>query len=125
PTPCRRAVGVPRSSQPSRTTVRARPGAVAAMCQGEAVEPALEFRRLYRTELTRVAEIDRSEHINFLYDQSGTHLVPRQGNWESAAWDRDGHGEHSVPAQVRALHDYADAGGIALGAFAGGRMVGI
>ena len=95
------------------------------MCQREAVESALEFRRLGRTELSRVAEIDRTERIDVLYDQQGTHLVARHGNWSASAWEPDGHGEHSVEAQVHALQYHVDKGGIALGAFASGRLVGV
>jgi GNAT superfamily N-acetyltransferase len=89
------------------------------------VEPAVEFRRLGRTELWRVVEIDRGERIEVLYDQHGAELVARHGNWSASAWDADGHGEHSVEAQVYTLEHYVDAGGIALGAFASGRLVGI
>ena len=89
------------------------------------VEPLIEFRRLQRTELSRVAEIDRRERIDVLYDQHGTQLVARPGDWSAPAWDPDGHGEHSVESQVHALEHYVDAGGIALGALAGGRLVGI
>ena len=86
---------------------------------------AVEIRRLARTELSRVVEIDRTERIDVLYEQRGTELVERRGNWSAPAWDPDGHGEHSVEAQRHALEHYADAGGIALGAFSGGRLVGI
>lgn len=95
------------------------------MCQREAVEPAVEFRRLGRTELSRVVEIDRRERIDVLYDQHGSQLVARHGNWSASAWDPEGHGEHSVEAQVNTLEHYVDTGGIALGAFASGRLVGI
>ena len=95
------------------------------MCQRGAVEPALEFRGLDRTELSRVGEIDRRERIDVLYAQHGNHLVARHGNWSASAWDPDGHGEHSVEAQVHALEYHVDKGGIALGAFASGRLVGI
>lgn len=78
-----------------------------------------------RTELWRVVEIDRRERIDVLYDQRGTRLVARHGTWSAAAWDPDGHGEHSVEAQVHALEHYVDIGGIALAAFAGARLVGI
>ena len=78
-----------------------------------------------RTELSRVAEIDRSERINVLYDQHGTQLAARHGTWNASPWDPDGHGEHSVAAQVHALQYHVDMGGIALGAFARGRLVGI
>jgi GNAT superfamily N-acetyltransferase len=80
---------------------------------------------LGRAELARVGEIDRREGIDVLYDQNGTRLVARHGHWSASAWDPDGHGEHSVAAQVHALEHYVDVGGIALGAFAGGRLVGI
>jgi GNAT superfamily N-acetyltransferase len=89
------------------------------------MEPAVEFRRLGRTELSRVVEIDRRERINVLYHQQGTQLVARLGHWSASAWDPHGHGEHSVEAQVHALQYHVDKGGIALGAFAGGRLVGI
>jgi GNAT superfamily N-acetyltransferase len=80
---------------------------------------------LDRTELLRVAEIDRSERINVRYQQHGIELVASEGTWDSPPWDRHGHGEHSVRAQLDALEQYVDAGGIALGAFADGRVVGI
>ena len=89
------------------------------------MEPAVEFRRLDRRELSRVAEIDRRERIDVLYHQHGTQLVAGPGNWSASAWDPDGHGEHSVEAQVHSLQHYLDAGGIALGAFASGQLVGI
>ena len=95
------------------------------MCQREAVEPAVELRRLGRTELSRVGEIDRRERIDVVYDQHGSQLVARHGDWSSPAWDPDGHGEHSVAAKVTTLEHYVDIGGIALGAFASGRLVGI
>ena len=65
------------------------------------------------------------ERIDVLYDQHGTELVARHGDWSASAWDPEGHGEHSVGAQLRALEHDVDAGGIALGAFAGERLVGI
>jgi GNAT superfamily N-acetyltransferase len=80
---------------------------------------------LGRAELARVGEIDRREGIDVLYDQNGTRLVARHGDWSASAWDPDGHGEHSVAAQRHALEHHVDTGGIALGAFAGGRLVGI
>jgi GNAT superfamily N-acetyltransferase len=60
-----------------------------------------------------------------IYEQRGTELVPRHGDWRAAAWDPDGRGEHSVAAQVQALEHHVDAGGIALGAFVDGRLVAI
>jgi GNAT superfamily N-acetyltransferase len=96
-----------------------------SVCQRDAVETSVEFRSLGRTELSRVVEIDRRERIDVLYHQRGAQLVARHGDWNAAAWDPDGHGEHSVEAQLRALQHYVDDGGIALGALASGRLVGI
>jgi len=90
-----------------------------------AVGRPVEIRRLARTELWRVAEIDRTERIDLLYEQRGTELVERHGNWSSPAWHPDGHGDHSVEAQRHALEHYVDAGGIPIGAFSDGRLVGI
>jgi GNAT superfamily N-acetyltransferase len=80
---------------------------------------------LGRTELARVVEIDRRERINVLYEQRGTQLVARHGNWSASAWDPDSHSEHSVEARVRELEQYVDRGGVALGALASGWLVGI
>jgi GNAT superfamily N-acetyltransferase len=95
------------------------------VCQREAEEPAVEFRTLRQTELSRIVDIDRRERINVLYEQHGTELVARHGNWSASAWDPDGHGEHSVEAKLHELQRYVDNGGVALGALASGRLVGI
>jgi hypothetical protein len=56
------------------------------VCEGGEVATPIEFRRLARAELTRVAEIDRTERIDVIYEQHGTELVERRGNWSSPAW---------------------------------------
>jgi GNAT superfamily N-acetyltransferase len=89
------------------------------------VEGRIEIRRLTGAELARVGEIDRTEQITVLYEQRGTELVERPGNWSASAWDPDGDGEHSVEARRQELEHYVDAGGLAYGAFAGERLVGI
>jgi GNAT superfamily N-acetyltransferase len=89
------------------------------------VETSIEIRDLARYELARVGEIDRTERIDVLYEQHGTELIAKQGSWSAAPWDLDGDGEHSVGAKYHALVKYADAGGIARGAFSGERLVGI
>jgi GNAT superfamily N-acetyltransferase len=95
------------------------------VCESGEVGTPIEVRRLAREELSSVAEIDRTEHIDLIYEQRGAELVERRGNWSSAAWDPHGHGEHSVEEQRHALERYVDAGGIALGAFSNGRLVGV
>jgi GNAT superfamily N-acetyltransferase len=89
------------------------------------MESEVEFRTLGRAELSRVAEIDRTERIDVLYDQHGTQLVARHGDFSASAWDPDGDGEHSVAEQLHALEYYVGQGAVALGAFADGRLAGI
>jgi GNAT superfamily N-acetyltransferase len=85
----------------------------------------IEIRRLDRAELSRIAEIDRTERIDVLYDQHGTELVARHGNFSASAWDPHGDGEHSVAEQLHVLEYYVGRGAIALGAFVGERLAGI
>lgn len=87
--------------------------------------PTADIRVLSRSELRRVGEIDRSERIEVLYDQHGATLIARRGEWAAPAWDPNGDGPHSVAAQLHALERDLDLGGIALGAFAAERLVGI
>src|SRR5919202_4503053 len=104
----------------------ARGAAADAATRREACVPSLrgeegvEIRRLARTELSLVGEIDRTEHIDLLYEQRGTELVERPGDWSASAWDA-----HSVEAKRDELEHYLDAGGTAFGAFVDGRLVGI
>jgi GNAT superfamily N-acetyltransferase len=89
------------------------------------VEVPVDIRELARSELSRVGEIDRTERIEVVFEQRGTELVAVPGDRSAPAWDREGHGEYSVHSQRQALEHYADAGGIARGAFSDGRLVGI
>lgn len=89
------------------------------------MEPSIEIRELEHDELSRVGEIDRTEHIEVLVEQVGIELVERRGSWDAGAWDPDGQGEHTVAEQHRSLLRYAAAGGIARGAFSNGLLVGI
>jgi len=89
------------------------------------VATVVVIRRLLRDELSFVAQIDRTERISVLYEQRGTELVERRGDFSASEWAVDGDGEHSVTAQVQALEHYADVGGVVLGAFIDHRVVGI
>ena len=89
------------------------------------MESDVTFRTMGRHELPRVAEIDRHERIEVLYEQRGTQLIERHGRWDAAGWDPDGTGEHSVAAKVREAEQYVEGGGVVVGAFADDRLVGI
>ena len=86
---------------------------------------AIEFRRLVLAELSQLGEIDRTERIETLYVQHGTRLEKRLGDWSSPPWDTEGVGGHSVAGQRAECERMIQAGATALGAFDGGRLVGI
>ena len=66
-----------------------------------------------------------SQQIQALERIVGQQLVERPGDWSASPWDTDGHGEHSVAAQRRALEHDVGRDGIALGAICAGQLVGI
>jgi GNAT superfamily N-acetyltransferase len=90
----------------------------------DGVAEEIKIRDLERAELARVREIDRTEGIDVIYRQHGPGLEEVPGEWSAQPW-HEGEGEHSVAQQHAALIGFADAGGIALGAFRGDRLVGI
>lgn len=95
------------------------------MSAGKGTSAAVEVRPISRAELSLVAQIDRTERIGALYVQNGTALSLRRGAWSAPAWDPTGDHEHSVASQVKAVEGYVDAGSIAVGAFAGGSLIGL
>lgn len=85
----------------------------------------IEVRRLAPDELARVDEIDRSERIDAMYVQHGTRLELLPGDRSAPAWSVEGADEHSVAGQQLVLESLVRAGAVALGAFDGGRLVGV
>src|SRR5688500_8267635 len=85
----------------------------------------LIIRPLRFDELGRVAEIDRTEEIDLIFVQRGGELEGRPGDWSAPAWDQEGDGEQSVMTHAKDLAQYVGAGGVALGAFDGDRLVGM
>jgi GNAT superfamily N-acetyltransferase len=85
----------------------------------------IAYRRLVAADLARIGEIDRSERIETLYVQHGSRLEEKAGDWSAPAWFSKGEGEHSVAHQRAECERHLAAGGIALGAFADGQLVGI
>jgi GNAT superfamily N-acetyltransferase len=84
-----------------------------------------EYRTIERSELSRVREIDRTETIEGRYVQRGVTLQLQTGDWSSPSWDLEGSGPHSVAALQAMLDATLERGARAVGAFDGGRLVGI
>ncbi len=95
------------------------------MSSGRQPASDIRYERLERLDLARIGDIDRTERIETLYVQHGTELEELSGDWSARPWFAAGDGEHSVAAQQSECEHYLDAGGTALGAFDGERLVGI
>jgi GNAT superfamily N-acetyltransferase len=89
------------------------------------VQGGIAYRPLAAADLARIGEIDRTERIQTVYVQHGSRLEERVGDWSAPAWSSEGEGEHSVAHQRAECERHVAAGGIALGAFAEGRLVAI
>jgi len=85
----------------------------------------IAYRVLDPHELARVGEIDRTEQIDALYVQHGEELEVVTGDFSAPPWRTEGGGEHSVAHQVEECERWLAAGGTAIGAFAGERLVAI
>jgi GNAT superfamily N-acetyltransferase len=85
----------------------------------------ISYRPLGQREVGRVGEIDRTEAIDTIYAQHGTELEPVSGDFDASPWRAEGVGEHTVAHQVEECDRWLAAGGTAVGAFAGERLVGI
>ena len=95
------------------------------MARSAEVGSEVTYRRLVAADLRRIGEIDRTERIEAIYVQHGSRLEERTGDFSARAWFSDRDGEHSVAHQRAACERYLAAGGIALGAFADDRLVGV
>lgn len=91
----------------------------------EQTETGIRYRRLVAADLAQIGDIDRTERIEILYVQRGTQLEERTGDWSASPWRTAGEGEHSVAYQREECELHLAAGATALGAFDGGRLVGI
>jgi ribosomal protein S18 acetylase RimI-like enzyme len=86
----------------------------------------IKIRRMRSSEIGRIAEIDRSEHITLGYVCRDGTLEAEDVDWHVPRWFNDDHPEHSVQANVGAWKPLLDEhGGTMLGAFDGGLLVGI
>jgi GNAT superfamily N-acetyltransferase len=84
--------------------------------------PVIE--RLPREGLLRFREIDRSEEVMTHYRQVGRRLVSEPVNDSILNFFAEGD-VHSVPEIVKTWQPVVDAGGVLLGAFDDGHLVGI
>ena len=86
----------------------------------------MQVTRLQPDDVSLVATIDRSEHVNFQYcviDDELRQIPPELT--EVPAWAPTGSGPHSVTAEIAFCESVVARGGILLGAFEGERTGGL
>jgi len=84
----------------------------------------IKIRQMDRSEIERIAEIDRTEHVTTGYVYEDGRLRAEHVDWRVPRWPMEGDG-FSVQAHVEGITRVLDEGGVMLGAFDGqGRLVG-
>jgi ribosomal protein S18 acetylase RimI-like enzyme len=85
----------------------------------------IEIKEMHTSDIDRVAEIDRSEHVTLAYTYQDGKLESEQVDWPVPNWAAEGNSEHSVQAKVAAWRPYLEQGGTLFGALNGDRLVGL
>ena len=86
----------------------------------------MQVRRLQAEDVSLVATIDRSEHVDVQYRVIHGELREFPAAiTEVASWDPIGSGPHSVAAEIAFCSSVVAGGGILLGAFDGERTAGL
>ncbi|MFC2105184.1 GNAT family N-acetyltransferase [Candidatus Bipolaricaulota bacterium] len=85
---------------------------------------SITIRRLSEDEISRVAEIDRTERVRVGYRVEDDRLIRVNVAWDSSPWRTEGE-EHSIPQMLRGLEEILSHEGVMLGAFDDDRLVGI
>jgi GNAT superfamily N-acetyltransferase len=87
---------------------------------------AFRVRRLLADDVSLIATIDRSEHVDAQYEVTDGRLTQRPVTVaEIPAWDPTGSGPHSVAAQVDFCASRIGDGAVLLGAFDEDRPLGL
>jgi GNAT superfamily N-acetyltransferase len=76
-------------------------------------------------ELSRLGEIDRTEHIETIYVQCGEMLEESAQPFDVPPWSPTGTHAHSVPDQIGFCQWHVSRGASVFGAFDGERLMGI
>lgn len=84
---------------------------------------AIVIKELPASELGRIIEIDRSEHVTVLYHTLDGELVPEEVDLAVPTWSTEGE-EYSVQAKIKHWAPILHEGGVLLGALDGERLVG-
>jgi N-acetylglutamate synthase-like GNAT family acetyltransferase len=83
----------------------------------------IEIRQLKDSEIGKIAEIDRTEHVTLGYVYRDGKLEQEKVDWRVPRWPREG--SWGVEARIKQVTRILQEGGMMLGAFDGALLVGI
>jgi len=84
----------------------------------------MKIVHLKSSDLLRIAEIDRTEHVTISYKVEGGTLKAEQVDWDVPSWHQTGEGEWSVAARIREWAPILEEGGMLIGALEGDFLIG-
>jgi len=85
----------------------------------------VKLAQLPATDVRRIAEIDRSEHITSAYTFTDGALRTEVVDWDVPSWSRTGTGDHSVAAEIATWRPVIDRGAALIGACEGQTLLGL
>jgi GNAT superfamily N-acetyltransferase len=85
----------------------------------------IQYRWLNLSDLDKIAQIDRSEHITLAYDLEGSQLTTKAVEWHVPTWLSGGDGDHSVNHIIDFCSEHLGRGGIMKGAESGDLLIGV
>ncbi|MGD2157190.1 MAG: GNAT family N-acetyltransferase [Anaerolineales bacterium] len=85
----------------------------------------ISYRKLTKSELPGIADIDRSEIIRVGYEVKYGKLIRKDVVWDTPDFILEGEGAHTISEQVAFCRDHLERNGISIGAFDHDRLVGI
>jgi predicted N-acetyltransferase YhbS len=77
------------------------------------------------SDVSRIGEIDRSEHITRVYKMDGASLKEEEHEFQVPPWLAEGDGEYTVKRQIEFCREHMEHGGVLLGAFVANTLVGV
>ena len=83
----------------------------------------ITIRSMESCELSRIAEIDRSEEISQEYVLLNGSLGLKDVSWSVSRWTQDGRHDHSVAGKIAKWRPWLQEGGTLFGAFDGEALV--
>lgn len=84
----------------------------------------MQIVRMKNSEISRIGEIDCSEHVTSYYIHKGGKLEKRDVDWHVPRWSTDDHPEHGVQSRIKAWKPLLDNGGTMLGVLDADKLVG-